>query len=124
MQGYPRSTGNTSGKIITNAITYSHDNTAVEITSVINQRDRSASITITDHGIGIENKDLPNIFNEYFYSPRAALHNKATSGIGLSIVRIAAENNKLKIKVTSEPGAGTSFTVVFNDIELPDDDDH
>ncbi|SDW46148.1 sensor histidine kinase [Nitrosomonas oligotropha] len=110
--------------IITNAITYSHDNTAVEITSVINQRDRSASITITDHGIGIENKDLPNIFNEYFYSPRAALHNKATSGIGLSIVRIAAENNKLKIKVTSEPGAGTSFTVVFNDIELPDDDDH
>lgn len=110
--------------IITNAITYSHDNTAIEITSAINQRDRSASITITDHGIGIENKDLPNIFNEYFYSPRAALHNKATSGIGLSIVRIAAENNKLKIKVTSEPGAGTSFTVVFNDIELPDDDDH
>ncbi|MER0216293.1 MAG: sensor histidine kinase [Nitrosomonas sp.] len=110
--------------IITNAITYSHDNTAVEITSAINQRDRSASVTITDHGIGIENKDLPNIFNEYFYSPRAALHNKATSGIGLSIVRIAAENNKLKIKVTSEPGAGTSFTVVFNDIEWPDDDDH
>lgn len=108
--------------IITNAITYSHDNTAVEITSAINQRDRNASITITDHGIGIENKDLPNIFNEYFYSPRAALHNKATSGIGLSIVRIAAENNKLKIKVTSEPGAGTSFTIMFNDIELPDDD--
>ena len=108
--------------IITNAITYSHDNTAVEITSAINQRDQSANITITDHGIGIENKDLPNIFNEYFYSPRAALHNKATSGIGLSIVRIAAENNKLKIKVTSEPGAGTSFTIMFNDIELPDDD--
>lgn len=108
--------------IITNAITYSHDNTAVEITSAINQRDQSASITITDHGIGIENKDLPNIFNEYFYSPRAALHNKATSGIGLSIVRIAAENNKLKIKVTSEPGAGTSFTIMFNDTELPDDD--
>ncbi|MBL8501616.1 MAG: HAMP domain-containing histidine kinase [Nitrosomonas sp.] len=108
--------------IITNAITYSHDNTAVEITSAINPRDQSASITITDHGIGIENKDLPNIFNEYFYSPRAALHNKATSGIGLSIVRIAAENNKLKIKVTSEPGAGTSFTIMFNDTELPDDD--
>ncbi|NBQ67678.1 MAG: sensor histidine kinase [Nitrosomonadaceae bacterium] len=108
--------------IITNAITYSHDNTAVEITSAINQGNRSASITITDHGIGIENKDLPNIFNEYFYSPRAALHNKATSGIGLSIVRIAAENNKLKIKVTSEPGAGTSFTIMFNDIELSDDD--
>ncbi|MBV6448768.1 HAMP domain-containing sensor histidine kinase [Nitrosomonas sp.] len=106
--------------IITNAITYSHNNTSVEIASAVNRRDQSATITVTDHGIGIENKDLPNIFNEYFYSPRAALHNKATSGIGLSIVKIAAENNKLKIKVTSEPGAGTSFTIIFNNIELPD----
>ncbi len=105
--------------IIANAIIYSHDNAYIEIASEVNRLDRNASITITDHGIGIENKDLPNIFNEYFYSPRAALHNKASSGIGLSIVRIAAENNKLKIKVTSEPGAGTSFTVIFNQIELP-----
>ncbi len=106
--------------IITNAITYSHNNASVEITSALNRQGQSASITITDHGIGIENKDLPNIFNEYFYSPRAALHNKATSGIGLSIVKIAAENNKLKIKVTSEPGAGTSFTIIFNEVELSD----
>jgi signal transduction histidine kinase len=105
--------------IIANAITYSHDNASVEITSEINPSTQSASITIIDHGIGIENKDLPNIFNEYFYSPRASLHNKASSGIGLSIVRIAAENNKLQIKVTSEPGVGTSFTIMFNNIELP-----
>ena len=107
--------------IIANAITYSHAHGSVEITSEINRRDLSASIIITDHGIGIENKDLPNIFNEYFYSPRAALHNKASSGIGLSIVRIAAENNKLKIKVDSEPGVGTSFTIIFKPIELPDE---
>jgi len=107
--------------IIANAITYSHDNASVEITSEVNRLNQSASITITDHGIGIENKDLPNIFNEYFYSPRASLHNKASSGIGLSIVRIAAENNKLQIKVASEPDAGTSFTVIFNNIQLPTD---
>lgn len=104
--------------IIANAIAYSHNNASVEITSEVNRLDQSASITITDHGIGIEGKDLPNIFNEYFYSPRAALHNKASSGIGLSIVRIAAKNNKLRIKVASEPGMGTSFTVIFNNIKL------
>lgn len=107
--------------IITNAITYSYDNASIEITSEINKSNQSASIIVTDHGIGIENKDLPNIFNEYFYSPRASLHNKASSGIGLSIVRIAAENNKLQIKVVSEPGTGTSFTVIFNNIQLPSD---
>jgi signal transduction histidine kinase len=107
--------------IIANAINYSHDNTTVEITSEIDQADSSANLTITDHGIGIESKDLPNIFNEYFYSPRAALHNKASSGIGLSIVKIAAENNKLQIKVASKPGVGTSFTVIFKGIQFPTD---
>lgn len=107
--------------IISNAITYSHESGCVKIASTVNRLNHSAEIIVTDHGIGIDNKDLPNIFNEYFYSPRAALHNKATSGIGLSIVRIAAENNKLRIKVTSEPGMGTSFTVIFNNIELPDE---
>lgn len=107
--------------IIANAIVYSHNDATVEISSVIDRRQKSAAVTITDHGIGIDSKDLPNIFNEYFYSPRAALHNKSTSGIGLSIVKIAAENNRLKIKVTSEPGVGTSFTVIFNDIVLPED---
>lgn len=105
--------------IINNAITYSHENTNVEISSKVDRNNLHASIIITDHGIGIEDKDLPNIFNEYFYSPRAALHNKSTSGIGLSIVKIAAENNQLKIKVASEPGEGTTFTVVFGTIELP-----
>lgn len=105
--------------IISNAVTYSHENSCVEITSEIDELNHSAHITIADHGIGIESKDLPNIFNEYFYSPRAAMHNKATSGIGLSIVKIAAENNKLKIKVASEPGTGTSFSIIFNDIEIP-----
>lgn len=105
--------------IISNAITYSYDNAFIEIESNIDQVNSSASVTVTDHGIGIENKDLPNIFNEYFYSPRAALHNKASSGVGLSIVKIAAENNKLQIKVVSEPGVGTSFTVVFQAIQIP-----
>jgi signal transduction histidine kinase len=76
-------------------------------------------ITITDHGIGIDPEDLPNIFNEYFYSPRAALHNNATSGLGLSIVKIAAQNNKLDINVASEPGKGTTFTILFPAVQLP-----
>ncbi len=105
--------------IISNAITYSHNNSKVEVRSIVDQVNATASLTITDHGIGIESKDLPKIFNEYFYSPRAALHNKSSSGIGLSIVKIAAENNKLQIKVTSEPSSFTSFTVIFAHIRPP-----
>ncbi len=105
--------------IISNAVTYSHHNGIVEITSRVDANTRTATITITDHGIGIDPEDLPNIFNEYFYSPRAALHNNATSGIGLSIVKIAAQNNKLDINVTSESGKGTTFTILFPVVQLP-----
>jgi len=107
--------------IISNAITYSFDGGPVEITSCIDQANETASLTITDHGIGIEGKDLPNIFNEYFYSPRAVTHNQASSGVGLSIVKKAAENNNLQIKVNSEPGQGTSFTVIFQHVQFPPD---
>ena len=105
--------------IISNAITYSHDNSSIDIRSEVDRVNATANVIITDYGIGIESKDLPNIFNEYFYSPRAALHNKASSGIGLSIVKIAAENNKLQINVASKPGSFTSFTVIFAHISLP-----
>ncbi len=100
--------------IILNAITYSYDGASVEITSVVDKQDSSAIVTIVDHGIGISNEDLPHIFDEYFYTPRAVLHNRASSGIGLSIVKTVAENNKLHIKVSSESGVGTTFFVIFN----------
>lgn len=104
--------------IITNAITYSYDNAIVDINSIVKLPDNSAILTISDHGIGIEAKDLPNIFNEYFYSPRAVMHNQSSSGIGLSLVKIAAGNNNLPLKVTSEPGVGTDFSVIFPNIKV------
>jgi len=107
--------------IISNAVTYSHQGGVVEISSQIDAKSKTAIICVTDHGIGIEPGDLPNIFNEYFYSPRAALHNKATSGIGLSIVKIAAENNKLDINVASEPESGTTFSIFFPAVRIPDE---
>lgn len=106
--------------IISNALTYSYDNASVEILSAVNFQDATGNITVTDQGIGIEEKDLPNIFNEYFYSPRAVVHNKSSSGIGLSLVKIAARNNNIKIRVSSTPNLGTTFTIVFHNILPPD----
>ena len=103
--------------IILNAITYSYDGASVEITSVVDKQNSSATVTIVDHGIGIADKDLPHIFDEYFYTPRAVLHNRASSGIGLSIVKTVAENNKLHIKVSSQPNVGTTFSVTFQGVK-------
>jgi signal transduction histidine kinase len=99
--------------IISNAIAYSYDGGSVEISSVFDRQSSSAVVAVVDHGIGIGDKDLPHIFDEYFYTPRAALHNRTSSGIGLSIVKTVAENNKLHIKISSEQNVGTIFSVSF-----------
>jgi signal transduction histidine kinase len=100
--------------LISNAIAYSYDGSSVEISSEIDGQTSSARVMVADHGIGIGEKDLPHIFDEYFYTPRAALHNRTSSGIGLSIVKTVAENNKLNIKVSSEQNVGTTFSVIFH----------
>jgi signal transduction histidine kinase len=99
--------------IISNAIAYSYDGASVEVSALFDIRDSSATVSVIDHGIGIADKDLPHIFDEYFYTPRAALHNRTSSGIGLSIVKTVAENNKLHIKVSSEQNVGTIFSVTL-----------
>ncbi|PTQ81352.1 histidine kinase/DNA gyrase B/HSP90-like ATPase [Nitrosospira multiformis] len=99
--------------VISNAIAYSYDNTTVEIVAALEGAGSYDTVTVTDHGIGIGEKDLPHIFDEYFYTPRAALHNRTSSGIGLSIVKTVAENNKLQIRISSEQNVGTAFSVIF-----------
>lgn len=113
VQGIPSQFEILFENLISNAIAYSYDGSSVEISSVFDRHSSSATVLVADHGIGIGDKDLPHIFDEYFYTPRAALHNRTSSGIGLSIVKTVAENNKLNIKVSSEQNVGTTFSVVF-----------
>ncbi|SFW19482.1 sensor histidine kinase KdpD [Nitrosovibrio sp. Nv17] len=105
--------------VIANAIAYSYDGGTIEIASILDDVPSSAVVAVTDHGIGIGEKDLPHIFDEYFYAPRAALHNRTSSGIGLSIVKTVAENNRLRLRVSSVTGNGTVFSIIFQDVTYP-----
>jgi PAS domain S-box-containing protein len=71
-----------------------------------------ATLTVKDHGIGIEQKDLPRIFKpfERAVSPR----NYGGLGLGLFIVRTIVEGLGGTIRVDSTPQAGTTVSV-----ELP-----
>lgn len=72
------------------------------------------AVHVTDNGIGITAQDLPHIF-EPFYSTK-----RDTSGIGLglSIVHGIIESHKGRIEVQSEPGKGTTMTVILSLQEL------
>jgi signal transduction histidine kinase len=70
---------------------------------------------VTDTGRGIEPADQRKIF-EPFYSARP--DGKGT-GLGLFISKIIVDNLGGSIRVTSAPGSGTSFTILFPTVPIP-----
>ncbi|MCX5665751.1 MAG: HAMP domain-containing sensor histidine kinase, partial [Candidatus Omnitrophica bacterium] len=71
-----------------------------------------ANITVSDTGIGIPEDELSYIFDRFYQVSRSRT-GKSGFGLGLSIARSIAESHKGKILVESQPGEGSTFTVVL-----------
>lgn len=73
------------------------------------QADGSITLAVRDNGVGIAPEHLPYVFNRFY---RADPTGKVKgTGLGLSIVRHAVEIHGGHIKVESEPGVMTAFTI-------------
>jgi PAS domain S-box-containing protein len=68
-------------------------------------------IDVLDTGIGIPANELQLIFEEFYQSPRQQGQRKEGLGLGLSIVRRAADLLELPLEVESTPGKGSRFTL-------------
>ena len=72
-------------------------------------------IDITDDGIGIEKEEIPKIFGRFYRSLSVA--DQPGVGIGLFLAREIIQAQKGYIKVTSERGQGSTFSVFLPDIK-------
>ena len=97
--------------LIDNAIKYSKEGTAINIT--ILQAGSRIVCKVQDQGIGIRKEDLDNIFNHFFRSDALDHKNIPGNGLGLSIAKKAADAINAKIEVDSDFGRGTTFTIQF-----------
>ena len=70
-------------------------------------------IEITDTGCGIEEKNLPRIFDHYFTTKQGKGFKNSGSGIGLSIVYGTIKQSNGHIIVNSKIGEGTSFKILL-----------
>lgn len=93
-----------------NAIKYSHSNTKIRVVSkVIGKKNL---IKIIDQGIGIEEKDLPKIFDRFYQADNARTKTRHSGyGLGLSIAQKIIESHRGSIKVFSQPNIGTKFII-------------
>jgi len=95
--------------LISNAIQYSPDGSRVGIG--INNAEGVVEIAVTDQGVGIPEDELDRVFERFFRSDPARSRNTGGSGLGLSIVKHVVQNHGGDVRVWSQPGNGSTFTV-------------
>ncbi|HSD15432.1 MAG TPA: HAMP domain-containing sensor histidine kinase, partial [Flavobacterium sp.] len=95
--------------LFSNAIKYSDDSKEnKQITIKTYENNSSYVIEIDDNGIGIDEENLGKIFDMFFVA-----NDKTGSGLGLYIVKEAAECLDGNIEVSSKKGIGTTFTLTL-----------
>ena len=95
------------GNIVDNAIKYTPCGGTVQIK--VEQYSFFGKIDIMDDGIGIEKEEIPKIFGRFYRSLSVA--DQPGVGIGLFLAREIIQAQKGYVKVTSEPGNGSAFSV-------------
>lgn len=99
--------------LIRNAIFYCHENTGRVLVSMETSA-KKVSVAVQDNGIGIPAENVDRIFNDFFRSKNAVSHYTGGSGLGLSIAKEIVFIHGASIKVESEVGRGSIFTVIFD----------
>jgi signal transduction histidine kinase len=93
--------------LLDNAVKYS--DTIKEITVRVRRDHRSATVEITDRGVGVAIADHDRIFDR-FYRASSALH-RPGFGLGLAIVRDLVQAHGGRVDMTSIPGLGSTFRI-------------
>lgn len=94
--------------LLQNAVRYTLRGGRVSI-KVALDKNENAFVEVEDTGIGINEADLPRVFERFYRARNARLRQSEGSGLGLSISRLLAESLGGVITVESETGKGSKF---------------
>jgi two-component system sensor histidine kinase SenX3 len=104
--------------LVSNAISYSPPGSPVSISR--RQRGGNIEIAVTDRGIGIAREHQERVFERFFRVDTARSRATGGTGLGLAIVKHVAANHNGSIRLWSQPGTGSTFTLsipVFRDAD-------
>lgn len=100
-------------QLLSNALKYTPKGTI----SIYMKPDAEKTLVIRDTGIGIQEEDLPRIFEKGFTGYNGHMDKKST-GIGLYLCRQILTKLSHSIKVTSKVGEGTAFEIDLSSARL------
>jgi len=95
--------------LVANAVNYSAEGSRVGVG--VRLQKGIVEITVTDQGVGIAEADLERVFERFFRVDQARSRHTGGTGLGLSIVKHVVQNHGGDIRVWSQPGSGSTFTI-------------
>jgi two-component system sensor histidine kinase MprB len=106
IRGVPSTIERAISNLLDNAAKWSPPGAEVEVTV------RDGEVTVRDHGPGIDDEDLPFVFDRFYRAPAA--RGLPGSGLGLAIVRQVAEAHGGTITAEAAEGGGTRMRLKLN----------
>lgn len=93
------------GNLLDNAAKWAPPGTTVDV------RLDAGALSVRDHGPGIDQGDLPRVFERFYRSPAA--RGRSGAGLGLAIVRQVADAHHWQATAENADGGGARFTIRF-----------
>lgn len=111
VQGNRESLKQVFTNLLSNGINYNKEGGKVTISAA--EQENSLVLQISDTGIGISKDNLHFIFDEFFRVKTSETRGITGSGLGLPIAKRIIEAHNGCIKVVSELGKGTTFSIIL-----------
>jgi two-component system sensor histidine kinase MprB len=106
VHGDPAAIDRAVGNLLDNAAKWSPAGGKIEVTV------GDGEVTVRDHGPGIDEEDLPSVFDRFYRA--ASARGMPGSGLGLAIVRQVAESHGGTVTAERAEGGGTLMRLVLN----------
>jgi heavy metal sensor kinase len=104
--------------LVENALKYTPTHGRVHVE--LSHSGESATVNVTDTGIGISDDNLPHIFERFYRADASRSRDIEGTGVGLAIVHWVVEAHGGQISVQSQTGEGTRFQVKLPAILSPE----
>jgi anti-sigma regulatory factor (Ser/Thr protein kinase) len=103
--------------LVGNAVKFTPEDGEIKLS--LSEEGEYAVMRVSDTGIGIAEEDIPHVFDRFYQaeSSRANSETDSGTGLGLSICKWIAEAHRGEIKVESQLGQGTTFTIAIPKVE-------
>jgi len=99
--------------LVGNAVKYSPAGGEITVAGVVDVSTNVVMIRVTDHGIGIPREHIGRVFERFYRVDNRDSRDTPGTGIGLYLVKTLSEAHHGNVRVVSEPGRGTTFTVTL-----------